>query len=130
MSAVPLRFATKRQEREWLSGQLDARLVSIVTRGAEVSLERFAWLWTVTSIWRTGAEDAKLKGSGLHTLWRAIDIRTNDAPAGALAVIGNGINNGWVYDPARPKLKVAVWKPHGTGPHLHLQVSSATVEEA
>jgi hypothetical protein len=86
----------------------------------------------VTSIARTKEEDAKLHGSGVHCSgppWRALDVRTTNLGINfqerAIA-LQEHVNRRWVYDPARPKMQVANFAPHGSGPHGHLQVHSAT----
>ena len=98
----------------------------------------------VTCIGRSWSEDAKLKGSGVHAAgppWRAIDLRIFNAMGRAQQNIGRSldeaqeraeeiaqrVNCNWQYDPERPGLKVAIASPHGTGPHIHLQVHPATV---
>ena len=40
--------------------------------------------------------------------------------------LADHVNLEWAYDPARPGIFCAVARPHGTGPHLHLQVHPAT----
>lgn len=89
----------------------------------------------ITSLNRTHMHDKVLGGSGVHAVgppWRAVDIsiRTLDPnianaqiEAERLTVVVNDI---WVYDSTRPHLKVAIANPHGTGPHIHLQVHPNT----
>jgi len=88
----------------------------------------------VGDIYRTEAEETVAGGiSGIHRVgppYRAIDVRvtnlTGDHQAAA-AAIGEMINRRYVYDPARPTKLVAVTQPHGTGPHVHLQVCGGTM---
>ena len=55
---------------------------------------------------------------------RAKDIRSwcYDNPEEVTAAI----NNKWVYDPTRPKKKIAVYHDSGEGPHIHLQTHPRT----
>lgn len=80
----------------------------------------------ISSIYRTPTEDAKLKASGIHVSrpHRAMDIDVFDW--GQAQKYADEINLRWVYDPTRPAFKVALGRPHGTGPHLHLQVHDRT----
>jgi hypothetical protein len=90
----------------------------------------------VTCIFRGPSEDKKLGGSGVHATpppYRAIDLRVRDWGPGfqqRAEQLAAELNSLWVYDPSRPHLNVAVGKPHGTGPHLHLQVHPATRRRA
>lgn len=85
----------------------------------------------VTCIFRDQDEDDALGGSGVHSCipYRAIDIRVKNL-AGDFQVkadeVAATINSTWAYDPERPRFNVAISKMHGSGPHIHLQVSSNT----
>ena len=66
--------------------------------------------------------------SGIHLIvpLRALDIRYyiyNDP-----SKLCDIINQHWVYDPRRPKLKVAVLHNTGMGMHFHIQVHERTKE--
>ena len=93
-----------------------------------------AWpdpICTVGSIYRPYAEEKQLGRSGVHGTddldhggHRAVDIPTADwVIASRVAVY---VNARWVYDPARPGKMVAYAAEHGTGPHVHLQISTTT----
>ncbi len=87
----------------------------------------------ITSFDRTRDEDMDLKASGIHSLgppWRAIDIRTTTLPNLAAQDLCDSINEMWIYDPDRTHLNVAFCAPHGTGPHIHLQVHPKTTRRA
>ena len=73
---------------------------------------------TITSAWREGDE-------GVHGCGRGIDIRSRcfDVPQ----AIADEINKHWKYDPARPEKMCALYHDSGQGPHIHLQVSDATI---
>jgi len=92
----------------------------------------------ITSIYRTPGEDAALGASGIHT---TTPHRALDASITALGstveerwrrarAVATQLNALWVYDPNRPTLKVCVAQPHGTGPHLHVQVHPRTRRRA
>ena len=89
----------------------------------------------VTCIHRSYAEDDAIGGSGIHAVgppYRAIDVRIGNLDADPTQAqvkaeeVASTLNNRWAYDPGRLNLMVAVAKPHGTGPHLHLQVHPNT----
>lgn len=106
-------------------------------------LKRVFWalvnLWpddtmTITSIGRSWKQDRELGGSGVHAAgppWRAMDLSIKTLTGGQAKAdwLGERINEIFQYDPLRPHLKVAVTKPHGTGPHIHLQVHNSTVRK-
>jgi hypothetical protein len=87
----------------------------------------------VTCIHRTAEEEAAAGGkSGVHVglpPYRAIDVRvknlTGNAQAAAEA-LGAKVNERYAYDPSRPSKLCAFTAPHGTGPHIHLQVHANT----
>jgi hypothetical protein len=87
----------------------------------------------VTCIHRTPEEEAAAGGkSGIHVAgppYRAIDVRVRNIsgdPQGAADALGAKVNERYAYDPARPEMECAFTAPHGTGPHIHLQVHPAT----
>jgi hypothetical protein len=75
----------------------------------------------ITCIWRSAEEDAALNGSGVHKVWRAIDVHADTWTDPKIGALAGYVNSKWSYDPLRPSFKVALWEPHGTGPHLHTQ---------
>lgn len=84
----------------------------------------------VTSFNRSHAHDKALGGSGIHAAgppWRAIDVDGPEMTQEKIEAVCEKVNDLWQYDPARPTLKCAVGHPHGTGKHLHLQVSPSTI---
>lgn len=95
------------------------------------------WDLRVTSLWRTKQEDDKLRGSGIHVLWRAIDWATGGVPLATVQNMAILLTQRWMYDPARrDPITGAEAHPlcytagHGTGPHFHLQVHPNTVRRA
>lgn len=114
-------FRDDRVREEWASGKLDPLLTSIFLYAARYASDFLHHTLLVTCIWRSEAEDAALGGSGVHKQWRGIDVHADtwaDPHANAVAA---WVNQRWIYDPLRPSMKVALWEPHGTGPHLHFQ---------
>ena len=84
----------------------------------------------VTSIYRTPSEDRDLKASGIHVTvpHRSMDIRVVNWDSAQ--EYADKVNARWEYDSRRPHLKVALGAPHGTGPHIHLQVHPGTKRRA
>ena len=121
-----MRFLKERQEREWNDARLSRRVKEIVEEAAAYAAETWNWNFTITSIFRTPAEDAALNASGIHVDWRAVDVRTRGMSQEAIRDVTRFINRRWVYDPTRPHLKVCFSEPHGTGPHGHFQVHPRT----
>ncbi|HLL72745.1 MAG TPA: hypothetical protein VK363_14980 [Pyrinomonadaceae bacterium] len=121
-----IRFASQRQEREWNDSRLSKRVKEIVTEASEYAEETWGWNFTITSIFRTAAEDAALRASGIHVDWRAVDVRTRGQRQEVIDDVTKHINNRWAYDPSRPHMKVCFAEPHGTGPHGHYQVHPRT----
>ena len=85
----------------------------------------------ISSVFRHEA-DEKAKGrSGIHGLHRAIDIIPTSKPGGGTvdwvecARLATLINAIWYYGDGG-KHHVAFADPHGTGPHIHLQVRNET----
>lgn len=101
-------------------------------------LDDIAELWptdslTVTCIARSPEEEAQAGGrTGIHVAgppWRALDIRIKDLGTNYQRLadkVATSVNERWSYDPDRPQMKVAITKPHGSGPHMHCQVSPLT----
>ncbi len=95
-------------------------------------------IWTPTDmligdIHRSKEEnDAAGAKTPIHVVgppYRAIDVRVLNLgrdPQAAADALGARINARYVYDPTRPEMVVAYTVPHGTGPHLHLQVNPRT----
>jgi hypothetical protein len=89
----------------------------------------------VTSIGRTWKQDREIGGSGVHAAgppWRAMDISIRTLTGGQAKAeeLAERINEIWQYDPRRPQKPVCYAKPHGTGPHIHLQVHPQTVRRS
>ncbi len=93
----------------------------------------------VNSIHRTPEHDRRIKGKtkaeyqrGVHTVgppYRAMDISVYSLGSDwqtEVERLANLINDMFQYDPARPNKVVCYVKPHGTGPHIHLQVHPNT----
>ena len=121
------RFLSARQAREYNDPRLSPFLRVVLGSALRAAS---AWSWTplVISIYRTEAEEQEIERqtgkptSRIHSAWRACDLRTIDASDEAIEAVTRGINGLYEYDSARPGKLVAFGEPHGTGPHLHLQV--------
>jgi|ERR1035437_1103454 hypothetical protein len=123
-----MRFASEKQEAEFYNPKCNPMVLRILTALEEVSKKAYGTDLAVTSIFRTKEQDKALGGSGIHCMWRAIDIAApswDDPASKALADTANSI---WDYDPLRPHLLVALYAPHAsaTGSHIHLQVCDRT----
>lgn len=86
----------------------------------------------VTSINRSKKQN-ELSGakSLIHVVgppYRAMDISIHGLTGGQEKAqeMCDLLNDIFVYDPQRPTKPVAYCKPHGTGPHIHLQVHPRT----
>lgn len=116
--------------------QLDSRLHEIV----RLALREWGQLQGLAfcgRIWSSAAEELALgvPTSGIHRAgppYRAMDLSRPpwavfgphwQACYDRTAAVVNAV---WVYDPARPDKQCAFSAPHGTGPHLHLQVHQNT----
>jgi hypothetical protein len=86
----------------------------------------------ITSVHRTREQN---KRAGAKTLihvvgppYRAMDISIRTLTGGQekAQAICDLLNDLWAYDPFRPDKPVAYCKPHGTGPHIHIQVHPNT----
>lgn len=120
-----MKFLTPRLEAEWKDKRL-ALTTKLVLADAAARAAKLGWEFTITCIYRTPAEDMAVNGSGIHVDWRAVDIRTRDQKLDTVERVVAETNNAWQYDPARPLMVVAYAKPHGTGPHLHIQTCAKT----
>ncbi len=121
MTATRVCF-TPRQLAEFVQcdPKLQAILVWVTGQWPPADLE-------LTSIHRTNEENqAAGAETEIHVAgppFRAIDLRATQEAAEAIAA---RVNARWEYDPTRPTMVVAYAKPHGTGPHCHLQVHPRT----
>jgi hypothetical protein len=120
-------FASPRVEEEWKSGCVFPTTASIVLDGQAYALDRWKWTFVLTCVWRSQPEDRLMEGSGIHCLWRAVDIRDRDISPEAVADLATYLNRHYIYDPQRTALTVCYSKPHGTGPHVHVQSHPRTI---
>lgn len=132
-----MNFKTARVAQEWNDPRLDPLLKRIVTEAAGRAIERWNWSMTLTCIFRTSEEnDALYSGdgkhlTGVHVVGRGVDVRTQDADPSAVLDITTFTNDRWTYDPERDGMRVALPEGSGigsSGPHLHFQCSSATLQ--
>ena len=115
------------------STQLSPQLRELVD-GLHLLAKALGWpKIVVTSIYRTVEENRKAKAKSLVHVTkphRAMDVRTYDVPPKVVYDVTDELNRLYVYDPARPQLPVAISRPHGSGPHLHLQAHPNTRKRA
>lgn len=117
-----------RLEKEWDDPQLSRNVKDIVEDVAKYAKKKWKWDFLITSIYRTPEEDAALHASGIHSAWRAVDVRTLDQQEEAINDVADYTNTKWKYDPERPAMKVCFKEPHGSGVHAHFQVHPRTTE--
>lgn len=122
-------FKDARIRSEWDSMLLHPYARIITLELCILGMQR-GWFPLLTCIYRTYKEDVELGGSGLHLAWRAVDVRTHDQDPAVVSEVCGVLNRRWVYDPDRPALNVALNRPHGTGPHVHIQAHPYTVLRA
>jgi hypothetical protein len=122
----PITFAGADTEDQFYGGKLWPLARQIVLDAAEYAFQRHGWIFVVTSCIRSAEEDAALGGSGLHVAGRAVDLSVRGVTKTALKDVNLYVNGTWEYDPSRPNLLVWFDKKHGTGPHVHVQVSIKT----
>lgn len=118
-------FKTPRQEREWNSAKVHPAL-RLVMADATVFMARLGWEPVITDVWRSKAEEVALKSSGVHHAWRAIDIRTRDIDPRMVEDLRRYLESRWIYDPMRPAKILCYTAEHGSGPHMHIQVTDRT----
>lgn len=143
--STSLTFASLRREQEY--GKLDQRnptLKRVLDGAAEYAFAEWGWILCIGDIFRTREEslatDAKSTGPGglgmgrpagsisPHCVWAAADIvKIRNVPPEQVAALVEWINATWIYRPGDTRHVVASAKPHGTGPHIHVQVCSETV---
>jgi hypothetical protein len=117
---------SERLQKEWDNPKLSPMVRKIVEDAAEFARTKFNWEFTITSIFRTKAEDAALHASGIHVEWRAVDVRSIGIDQDAVNKVAEFINKKYAYDPKRPGMKVCFKEPHGNGVHAHYQVHPNT----
>ncbi len=121
-------FKNDRLKNEWKMGHRTFFPFSLrdISNETVSLIETSGATATVTSVWRSHAEDKALGGSGIHCLWRAVDFHASSWDDPAITRAAAKINADYIYDPKRPMMVVADFQPHGTGPHLHIQVCGNT----
>lgn len=81
---------------------------------------------TITATVSTIEEDKELKRqSDTHRTGRAFDVRTHDLPEALIAELCSVVRRNWGKYGAMvgDQPSVIVYRPHGTGPHLHVQLN-------
>jgi hypothetical protein len=127
----PMRFVSGDLEVQWDSGEghgvkIHPVLIELAGDFCRYAFTAHGWIPEVTSIVRSKEDDAALGGTAIHTLGRALDIRTRSIPPQIIVDCKAYIDKHWRYDKMRPKMSTCITKPHGSGPHVHLQVHANT----
>ena len=124
-----LRFASDRIETQFLSGRMHPKLAWLLLAVAQDSFAQHGYRPMLTSIYRTPSEDSAVGGHGIHSTWRACDIRVSDMSDKVRDTVFATAGR-FVYDPDRPALAVAILEQNAiAGPHIHLQVHHKTQEK-
>lgn len=127
----PIKFINSELEAQWDDAEghgvkLHPKLIELVDDFCRYAFTAHGWIPEVTSIVRTPEEDAALEASSIHTTGRAIDFRSRNIPPKIVGDCKAHLDKNWRYDKMRPKMTVCYIKPHGSGPHVHLQVHANT----
>lgn len=124
-----------RVAEEWKRGKIHPLLRGILEDAQDFALDLWQWPFVVTCILRTPAENDALYQNdgthrdGVHVQGRGADIRIRDVDHNAVDSVVHYINNRFVYDPERPKMKCALKEgtgPGSSGPHMHIQAHPRT----
>ena len=134
MLQEPIRFTSGELEDQWDAKvghgvPLHPKLITLVLDFCHYAYDKHGWLPECTSIVRTAEEDKALGGSGVHAAGRGFDIRTRNIPKAVIEDCKSFIDNTWQYDKMRANMTCCLIKPHGSGPHAHLQVHSHTTKK-
>ena len=133
-----MKFKADRQREEWESGQVDLRLVYLVSWiDGWRKIVYPDYEFTVTDVFRTDEEQDKIylnhndpkviekykkkPWKSVHQYFRGVDIRTYDMP-GKMAYQLEQLLKQVPYDINRPRMRTAIFHNVGTGAHMHLQV--------
>lgn len=123
----PMTFKDSSLEKQWESDpRRHQMLAEVVGDFCDSAFDEIGWIPMMTSFIRSAEEDKELSGSGIHVTGRAADFRTRGIPKNSVDWAVSYLNGKYQYDPSRPALPVAYAKPHGNGPHLHIQVHDKT----
>lgn len=126
MSCPELKFRHDSDRTLWQARKFHKALYDVVDHVLSLAARYAIAELEVTSGYRTPEDDARLGGSGVHVAKRALDIATRKLDPKVVAEIDAHLDAAWSYDSRRPKLPVSYCAPHGSGPHMHLQVCDRT----
>jgi len=120
-------YITQDRQKEEL-GDLHPKMHELLF-DAVMFAKKLGWQLRITSIYRTHEENEN--AGALSTIHcqkphRAVDIGALKVSPTLIRDLDKHLDDNWVYDPMRPKLTCSYETLHGTGPHIHLQVSPAT----
>ncbi len=125
LSALPLRFKTARQRREFDSTNVRPELVWMVSFLALWIFWRHRRIPEITEIYRTDEEQRALYPDepgrkSVHQFWRGCDMVVRELGAAAHRDICDAANKLFPY--GKPGYQTCIYHNAGTGWHLHLQV--------
>lgn len=129
-----MRFASVRIAEEY-KHHIDPALRGLLEEAQDFAESLYQWNLLITCLLRTPEENDACYAhdgthrDGVHVHGRGADIRTRDVDGDNVRGLLGFLNEKFIYDPERPKLKVALYETFGIGstaPHLHLQVHPNT----
>ena len=132
-----LRFKTARIASEWASDKPKPLLRAIIDQMTEVARVLYDADVTLTCVYRTQEEDAALyheasHSPGVHCYWRGADVSVIMFTFSQVKELCARANDRFKYDPERPWMRCAIFEATGepgvTAPHIHVQMTSTTVD--
>ncbi len=110
-----INFKTLKLQQQWNSGELNPMLTLIILAMTTMMAMKYNVILVITSLFRQGDK-------GVHGYWRGADVRTVNLKTSEVQAIVDWVNGLLIYDPDRPKMKIAIEHDVGRGNHIHLQV--------
>jgi hypothetical protein len=117
---------------KYATQRVDDRFSAMQPRTQELAIEMDQWAQekfhvelTLTETFSTAVEDRELnRVSDTHRTGRAFDVRTRDLPEAFIAEFCAYFRKKYptLGALAGGQYQLIVWKPHGSGPHMHIQI--------
>jgi hypothetical protein len=117
---------------KFASEKAEQRFPEMLPRTQELAVEMDQWAQekfhvelTLTETFSTVVEDRALnRVSDTHRTGRAFDVRTQDLPEAFIAEFCAYFRKKYptLGALAGGQYQLIVWKPHGSGPHMHIQI--------